>query len=285
MVSSARVRQRAVRAGLATVALIATATTGLVGGAGPSSAATGATTCRKVIAAAGDMNHLTEAKQTGALAQAQNPNMVTTLGDHYYPAATLAAFRNVYDKTPWGQLKPRDHPIPGHHEYDDPGAKGYFTYFGKPAYYAYDIGCGWRGYALNSLIDVPTQAAWLRRDLAAHPGVEVVATWSDPRFSSGTHHGNEPAMQPFFDALAGRKGVVLSGHEHNYERFAPKGQLREFVVGTAGTASYPFGTPQPGSQVRITGVPGVLVLVVQSGGRYSWKFKDRSGTAKDSGLA
>jgi hypothetical protein len=241
--------------------------------------------CSRVIAAAGDMNNVKQAKATGALAQAQAPDMVATLGDHVYPVATASRLRRVYDPMPWGQMKGIDHPVPGHHEYRDPHAQGYFDYFGKPSYYAYDIGCGWRGYALNSLADVAKQARWLRADLAAHPGVAVMATWSDPRFSSGTEHGGEPAMQPFVDALAGRTGVVLNGHEHNFERFAPAGGFRQFVAGTGGSATYKFGTPQSGSQARITGVPGVLVLTLAYGGSYTWAFKDVQGRVKDSGNA
>jgi hypothetical protein len=249
------------------------------------SAVAKARSCSRVIAAAGDMNNLKAAKATGTLARSQSPDMVATLGDHVYPVATAAALHQVYDPTPWGQLKPLDHPVPGHHEYRDPHAQGYFDYFGKPSYYAYDIGCGWRGYALNSLADVAKQARWLRSDLAAHPGVAVLATWSDPRWSSGVEHGSQPAMQPFVDALAGRVAVVLNGHEHNYERFAPAGGLRQFVAGTGGSATYKFGTAERGSQVRITGVPGVLVLTVGYGGSYTWAFKDVKGTVKDSGKA
>ena len=263
-------------------ALIALAA-GTTAGYGTNAAAT-ASACSKVVVAAGDMNKLPDTRATGRLAQAQHPDIVATLGDQQYPAGSLADYRNKYDKTGWGQLKPRTQPVPGHHEYQTPGARGYFAYFGKPSYYAYDIGCGWRGYAMNSLIDIAPQAAWLRRDLAAHPGLNVAASWSDPRYSSGTRHGGNPKMQPFWDALSARKGVVLNGHEHNYERFAPRGQLREFVAGTAGSASYPFGTPPaPGSQKRITQTPGVLILVVRSGGTYTWRFVNKAKVTLDTG--
>jgi hypothetical protein len=247
--------------------------------AAPAAAASG---CSRTLVAAGDMNKVKDARATGALAVALHPGLVATLGDHIYPAATLRALQGRYDRSPWGHLKPRDHPVPGHHEYRVPGAQGYFAYFGVPSHYSYDIGCGWRGYALDSLAAVAPQAAWLRRDLAAHPGARVLATWSDPRFSSGVEHGSEPAMQPFFSALAGRRAVVLSGHEHDYERFAPVAGVRSFVVGTAGSASYPFGTPLPGSQVRITGVPGVLLLRLDRSG-YRWQFKDVDGVDRDAG--
>jgi hypothetical protein len=173
--------------------------------------------------------------------------------------------------------------VPGHHEYESGSAAGYFTYFGVQPWYAYHIAPGWRGYALNSHTRIAEQAQWVRNDLAAHPGVDVVASWSDPRYASGTKHRSEPDMQPLVSAFAGRSGIVLNGHEHHYERFAKRDGLHQFIVGTGGNANYPFGTPLPGSRARITGVPGVLVLRLQSRGQYTWAFKDTSGRTRDSG--
>lgn len=218
------------------------------------------------------MNNLSATNATGKVAAAQRPDFVLTLGDEQYPAGAPADFRSKYDKTPWGALKPSTKPAPGNHEYKTPRAAGYFDYFRIPAYYAYDLGCGWRGYALNSEVAVSTQASWLRGDLAAHPASKVLAYWHRPRYSSGTHHGSEVAMQPLWDALTGRRAVVLNGHEHNYERVRASG-VRQFVVGTGGSASYGFGRPVTGSEFRLTGVPGVLRLVL--GGGYDWKFLDR----------
>ena len=239
-----------------------------------------------VLVVAGDMNRLPNTRATGALAVQHQPDLVVTVGDQQYPDGSLADYRSTYDTTPWGRLKPITRPVPGHHEYDTPGARGYYAYFGVRPYYAYEIGLGWRGYALNSHIPKAEQVEWVRQDLAAHPGVRVVASWSDPRWSSGNHHGNEARMQPFLDTLAGRQGLVLNGHEHNYERFAVRNGLRQFVVGTGGSATYGFrGTPAPGSQKRIAHVPGILVLRLRSGGSYSWAFKNKAGRTLDSGSA
>lgn len=240
-----------------------------------------ATSC--LLVAAGDMNHQSDTRATGALAVAHQPDVVATLGDQQYPTGSLTDYQATYAKTPWGQLKPRTRPVPGHHEYDTAGAEGYYAYFGVQTYYSYDIGMGWRGYALNSHINIAEQARWLKHDLARYPGVTVLASWSDPLYSSGTKHGGDRAMQPLWDALSGHKGVVLNGHEHNYERFAVRGGLRAFVAGTGGSATYPFGTPVAGSQVRITQVPGILVLTLRAGGAYSWAFKNTSGHTLDSG--
>ena len=207
------------------------------------------------------------------------------LGDNQYDSGTLEEYEQGYDRTVWGRLKPITNPVPGNHEHETEDAAGYVAYFGgPPPWYAYDAGCGWRGYALDSETDVLAQADWLRDDLAAHPGAPVLATWHTPRFSSGTQHGGEPDLQPFWDALAGRTGVVLNGHEHNYERFAPVGQVREFVVGTGGSSSYPFGRPEAGSEVRVSDTPGVLRLELTPAG-YRWAFLATDGTVPDTGSA
>src|SRR5439155_39895 len=83
-------------------------------------------------------------------------------------------------------------------------------------------------------------------------------------FSSGSTHGSMVGAQPLWQALydAGAE-IVISGHEHNYERFAPQTPggaldlargIRQFVVGTGGgSGAYPFGTPIANSEARITG--------------------------------
>lgn len=241
--------------------------------------------CRSLVVAAGDIvNDVDVANRTGRLAAEQHPNLVLLLGDNQYPDGSLARYRSQYDRTAWGQLKPITKPVPGNHEYRTPDASGYFTYFNHPpTYYAYDAGCGWRGYALNSEIDLSPQLAWLRSDLAAHPGAAVLVSWHRPRWSSGTEHGSNADMQPLWTALERRSGVVLNGHEHNYERFTPVGGFREFVVGTGGSSQYTFGSTVPGSERRIPRTPGVLRLDLQRHGIYRWSFIDTAGTSLDSG--
>ena len=241
--------------------------------------------CRTVVVAAGDIvNNVSVADGTGRIAAAQHPALVLPLGDNQYPSGAFSDYRTKYDRTSWGRLKGVSNPVPGNHEYRTSGAAGYFAYFGHPpAYYAFDAGCGWRGHALNSEIPLGPQVAWLRRDLAAHPTAAVLAYWHTPRWSSGTEHGSDPGMQPFWGALAGRTGVVLNGHEHNYERFAPVGKVREFVAGTGGSSTYPFGTPIGGSQRRIAHTPGVLRLELAPHAAYRWAFLNTADRALDTG--
>src|SRR6185369_7521082 len=118
-------------------------------------------------------------------------------------------------------------------------------------------------------------------DLAAHTGLCTLAYWHTPRFSSG-EHGDSTLIQAFWDILyAGGADVVLNGHDHDYERFAPQdphGQadptqgIREFVVGTGGRSHYPFlGSAHANTEARNDATFGVLKLTLHASG-YDWDF-------------
>jgi acid phosphatase type 7 len=230
---------------------------------------------------------------------------VFTAGDNAYKEGTLWQFNNCYDPT-WGRHKARTKPTVGNHEYRTPGASGYFNYFGAAAgepgkgYYSYNRGA-WHIVALNSQCayvegggcDPGSQMlSWLKNDLAAHPSRCTLAYFHKPLFSSGYSRGN-PVVKPLWDVLyAARADVVVSGHDHVYERFArqtPGGVLntsrgiREFVVGTGGAELGGFNYTARHSQVRNANTRGVLKLRLKSGG-YSWKFVPVAGkTFTDTG--
>ena len=226
---------------------------------------------------------------------------VFTLGDNVYPDGTASQFTDCYGPT-WGRHKNRTKPVPGNHDYHVSGASGYYNYFGAAAgdpgkgYYSYNLGA-WHVIALNSEITQSAGSAqeqWLRADLAANPKTCTLAYWHKPRFSSG-QHGNIAASQALWQALydAGAD-VILNGHDHTYERFAPQnpsGQadssrgIREFIVGTGGAGLYPFPTIQPNSQVRNNTTYGVLKLTLHATS-YDWQFIPIAGqTFTDSGSA
>jgi hypothetical protein len=240
-------------------------------------------------------------KSTSDLALGQNPTAVLALGDLEYENGTLAAFKASYDPT-WGRLKPVTKPVPGNHEYNTPGASGYYDYFGAAAgirglgYYSYDVG-DWHIVALNSNCanvggcEVSSvQEQWLRADLAAHPKACTLAYWHHPRFSSGGH-GTDAMTQGLWQALQDyHADVVLSGHDHDYERFAPQradgvadpNGITEFVVGTGGKNHDPFRTIRENSLVRNNTDFGILKMTLASTS-YSWEFLDEAGAVKDSG--
>jgi hypothetical protein len=236
---------------------------------------------------------------------AGNYAAVLALGDVQYYCGSLAAFHQVYAPS-WGRVLARTHPVVGNHEYLTSGdvdcsqsnasAAGYFDYFGAAAgtrgqgYYSFDVGA-WHLIALNSNCgdvggcDASTpEGRWLAQDLAAHRSRCTLAYWHIPLFSSGGRAKRN--TQPFWSQLynAGAD-LVLTGHDHIYERFAPqrpdgsvdaRSGIREFVVGTGGANHTTIRSVAANSEVRDAATFGVLELTL-SDGSYDWRFRPESG--------
>ena len=202
---------------------------------------------------------------TAQLIKSIDPAAVFTLGDNVYPTGSASEFRNYYDPT-WGQFKAITYPTIGNHDVMTQGGAPYRAYFGVSNYYSYDLG-GWHIVVLDSNAPSdPKQLAWLRADLAANTSNCQIAMWHHPAYSSGAKHGNNPNVEVLWKLLvADHAELVLNGHEHQYERFAPKSGLTEIVVGTGGRSNYSFSSPEPGSLVRSSGTYGVLQLTLYAG--------------------
>ncbi len=254
----------------------------------------------QILVGAGDIGRCGSdgAEQTAALLDGIG-GTVFTAGDNAYPNGREQDYRDCYAPN-WGRHRDRTYPSPGNHEYETPGAAGYFAFFGPRAgpgsqgYYAYSLG-SWRIFSLNS--EVPSsagspQARWLEAELAAAGTGCAAAYWHRPLFSSGPH-GDARDMRDLFQILyAGGVEFVVFGHDHIYERFArmsPDGTpdpikgVRAFVAGTGGT---PLSTPRtvrPGSEALLSAW-GVVRFELSSTG-YQWQFVQagRGAAIGDSG--
>jgi hypothetical protein len=229
---------------------------------------------------------------------------VFTAGDNAYETGSADDFRNCYDPT-WGPFKDRTRPAPGNHDWQTTDLAGYLGYFGAAAdpqgtsWYSYDLGT-WHVVVLDSDCGSvggcgagSAQGRWLSADLAASTARCTLAIWHHPRFSSG-FHGNDTDVAPFWKALydAGAD-VVVNGHDHDYERFAPQDPngredrvrgIREFVVGTGGAALRPFPTTRANSELRVATTHGIIELVLHKSS-YQWTFLPTTGELGDSGTA
>ena len=265
-----------------------------------------------ILVGAGDIaacNSLEGAEATAKLIDGI-PGEVFAAGDLAYENGTAEEFKNCYDKT-WGRFKNRTHPAPGNHEfYGSKDGSPYFDYWGAQAgkpekgYYSFDMG-SWHVIALNTNCAAPglggcdagsPQDMWLQKDLAEHQKSCIVAFGHHALYSSGVFksHAIHPELRQLWrDLYNAHADLVLNGHEHSYERFAPqdpygnldeKRGIREFVVGTGGRSHGPLGFPVPNSLVRNAGTFGVLKLTL-SPGEYSWEFVPVEGASEfhDSG--
>ena len=225
------------------------------------------------------------------------PGVVFTVGDNAYPSGGANDFRDCYDPA-WGRHKARTRPSPGNHDYESPGALAYFNYFGANAgpsglgYYRYRLG-EWQIYSLNSNAPMDSgspQLQWLQGELAANPSTCALAYWHHPRFSSGPH-GDATATRALWRVLYDSDAdVVISGHDHFYERFAlqdPDGRpdpargIREFIVGTGGAELNSPVSVHANSDVRWS-IYGVIELVLRANS-YTWQFLSDTGAVADVG--
>jgi acid phosphatase type 7 len=262
----------------------------------------------KVIVAAGDIADCTsDGDEATARLVSSIEGTVLTLGDNAYPDGTAQDFEECYEPS-WGQFKERTRPAPGNHEYESGGASAYFDYFGDAAgdpdkgYYSYDLG-GWHFVALNSNCGEELrcgpgspQGRWLEKDLAASDEEAcTLAYFHHPLFTSGSYRPGIKRVERLWEILyAGGVDVVLNGHDHNYQRFAPQDPqgradpedgIREFVVGTGGRSNYQISQPIANTEVYNDDTFGVLELTLHPKS-YDWKFVPVAGdTFTDSGVA
>lgn len=262
------------------------------------------------------------AEATAKLLEALPEALVFTAGDNVYQDGTWNEFVDCYDRS-WGRkgIKERTLPAPGNHDYGNRRkpheASAYFSYFGAAAanrdtqgkgYYSLDLG-DWHIVSLNSDIElrlkrdrsldaasraaladaVAAQRAWLRADLdiARGKGARcMLGIWHHPRFTSARRGDNAETGTLWETLSAAGADVLITGHEHIYENFAPRdaggaphpGGMREFVVGTGGAGG---GSARTAANYHY----GVLKLTLSPGG-YAWEFLPAAGDGlRDSGSA
>jgi acid phosphatase type 7 len=234
-------------------------------------------------------------KLTSDLLLREDLTDVFTLGDNQYDDGQLSKFQLSFGPS-WGRLKGLMHPVVGNHEYKDPNAAGYFDYFNgvgnqtgpagdrSAGYYSLDVG-SWHVIVLNSECEhvggcgaSTPQMTWLQSDLASHPAACTMALWHRPHFTSAGHTDDGdmlPAWNLLYNANA---DLILNGHEHLYERFAPQTPggvfdpargIREIIAGMGGRSRFGFPDIQPNSQFRSNSFYGVLDLALRDGG-YDW---------------
>jgi hypothetical protein len=279
--------------------------TNLIVGGDPMIAAAGDIACDPASTSFNGGNGTTNncrQKAVSDLFVGKNFTAVLALGDTQYQDGSLTKFQQSFDPS-WGRAKSIIRPAVGNHEYLTAGASGYYNYFGDAAgdatkgYYSYDVGA-WHIVALNSNCSQvggcgagSAQEEWLKADLAAHPSMCTLAYWHHPRFSSGAH-GSDTTYDAFWkDLYAAGAEIVLTGHDHVYERFAPQNAngaadsngIQEFVVGTGGQSHSAFISIEPNSVVRNADTYGILQLTLHATS-YDWQFIPEAGkTFTDSG--
>jgi hypothetical protein len=236
----------------------------------------------------------TNEAHVAALVNSWNPDFIITTGDNNYPSGEastiddhIGQFYSAYIGDYAGEYGPgslsnRFWPSLGNHDWqsmacDDDGCHGpyldYFTLPGNERYYDVDLGLV-HLFALNSDFAEPdgvsadsVQANWLREELSGSTACFDVVYFHHPPYSSGAHGSTVEMQWPF---AAWGADMVISGHEHSYERLDASG-LAYIVNGLGGRSKYGFpnvGELPPGvtSVVRYNEEYGAMLVTVAESG-------------------
>ena len=246
----------------------------------------------EVFVGAGDIAYCVGREGDTARLLDSIPGKVFTLGDNVYPRGTAEQFARCYTPT-WGRHLSRTLATIGNHDFDEAAGAPYYSYFGAGAgpamrgYYSTEVG-SWHVISLNS--NVPAGAGspqyeWLKADLAASAAPCTLVMWHHPLFTSGPSGGAVYMRDAWRLLQQNGADLVLNGHDHDYERFAPQDVtghadprgMREFVVGTGGASLYGRATYQANSEIFESRAWGVLKLTLKSGS-YDWQFVPIEGS-------
>lgn len=259
-----------------------------------------------ILIGAGDIaycgnEHLGD-EETATLLERFPQATIFTAGDNVQGVGVRAEYLNCFAPT-WGRFFDRLYPSPGNHDYMTEAGAPYYEYFGNRAgpaelgYYSYDLG-EWHIVALNSNCNniacgsESHQAAWLREDLANSEKKCTLLYWHHPRWSSGVAGGTGSVSTFWRIAVEFGAEIVVNGHDHDYERFAPMdgdglpdpAGVRQFVAGTGGTYLRQFTETKLNSDVRYNQSHGVLKFELYPG-HYTWEFISTSGIFTDRGTS
>lgn len=238
---------------------------------------------------------------TSLLVDHLSPDAVLALGDLQYENADIGSFRDNWSWT-WGRHDARTYPVRGNHEYLDAGAAGYVGWFGamSPSYWWADMG-GWRLLAIDSWCQgqlfagcsaSSPQTRWLAAQLARAraEGRCAAVMMHHPIISSG-RHGTDSVRPLWQTIVAGGADLVLTAHDHLYERFEPLGSdarpspdgVPLFISGLGGAPAHGFTDIEPGSAARVNDVHGVLSMTFTPT-NVEWSFVSaKDGSVLDSG--
>jgi hypothetical protein len=246
---------------------------------------------------------------TSNLIAGRDVSAVLPLGDLQYDGAgTLQSILGSYDLS-WGRWRRISHPTIGNHEYEDDHAQGYWDYWDgagkrkgragrrRRGWYSFDLG-SWHLVALNSNCDQVScrahshQLKWLRRNLRSNRGRCVLAYMHHPRFSSGLHEEHQDTGRLWNGLYRGGADVVLNGHDHIYERFAPQRPdgtlarrrgITQFTVGTGGYQLFSVAAQRARHSRFATAASFGVLFLRLAPKSFHWSFVDTAGQPLDEG--
>ena len=170
--------------------------------------------------------------------------------------------------------------------HDTPNQRNYKLFnMGGKQYYTFRPKLGVRFFALDSNYMSPEQLTWLENELKASGSDWKIAFFHHPLYSSGGRHGSDAALRDQLEPLFIKYSVdvVLSGHDHFYERLKPQKGIAYFVVGgSAKLRSGDIGTTGLTAKGFDTGYSFMAVEI--AGDEFHFQTISDQGKTVDSGV-
>jgi hypothetical protein len=225
-----------------------------------------------------------EARAVARMVKRAGPDRLLYLGD-VYEHGTAEEFERNYEPI-YGELKDITAPTPGNHEWPkhEEGYDPYWRAAGRSQddWYSF-TSAGWEILGLNSQVEHgpgSPQVRWLKRAVR-EPGTCRIAFWHRP-YLSASRHGDQEDVAPLWNALRGRAVMVLSGNDHNMQRFKPRDGLIQIVSGAGGRHLYGSNENDPRLVWDEDDVFGALRLDLRRG-HARLRFVDEDGKTVHSG--
>lgn len=250
-------------------------------------------------------------KAVGEAVEKEKADAVILLGDIQYDVGSFTEFEKSFIPY-WRDITVPIYAVAGNHDYASGSLNDYkkafdtympnVTYEKEGAtYYSQRLG-QWDLYVMDSNCEYvggcnmeSPQTQWLTSKLSNDSSICKITAWHHPLHTSGKHKA-DPGIERFKDfwmsAQAGGVDVLLNGHDHHFERFAPKDRdgnvssvgMRQFIVGSGGHSLRPVSEPfAVGQEKVIDNTFGYLSLLLFPG-RYEWEYKNVVGDVLDSGF-
>lgn len=214
-------------------------------------------------------------------------DLVVLVGDNLYGAETPRDFKRKFEDPyrPLLDAGVKFYAALGNH---DERAQRDYTLFnmGGRLYYSFKAPRQKvRFFMLDSTYPVPAQIDWLRKEL--HEATEdwKIAVFHHPLYSSGGRHGSDLALRATLEPLFIADGVrvVLTGHDHFYERIKPQHGIVHFVVGSGGHLAAGDIRPDSGLTAKGFDTDQAFLAIEIDKDELSFNAISRTGRIVDSG--
>src|SRR5688572_30303459 len=185
----------------------------------------------------GDKTQYELAQQMTTVHQKFKYELVVLVGDNLYGSERPQDFRRKFEMPykPLLDAGVKFYSSLGNHDAREQRYYKLFNMDGK-LYYSFTPKPEVRFFFLESTYPAPEQIKWLENELRTSTSDWKIAVFHHPLYSSGDRHGSDLRLRQVLEPLFVRYNVsvVLTGHDHFYERVKPQKGIHYFVAGSGG---------------------------------------------------